>query len=234
MSGIERSAFFSSWMPFHREDWVSGKPVIGAFAIALLLSGGAEAQQQPGKLEVEVEEEIVVEGGRALTLRLNKGFDAFNAGDFAAAEHYFYSVRRNEFLKKADNFTDFLQSLSPTNGGLMSHVTMNLRTSSPWRRQAYAILYYMEGMSQLGQDKTKSANRSFRMALEMNPRHFDARADYALTHISLGKAHKAEKHIRRLAKDLRKCASNEEQDRCTAIKDRLLQVEVAYGKAVSR
>lgn len=187
------------------------------------------------EVSAEISAEIVVEAERILNRSLKRGFDAFRSGSFEVARAYFQSVRRDEFRRKGDNFTDWL-NMAPNairGNGRMSGKHLAIRTSDPWRQQAYAILYYMEGMSELAQGETASASRSFKMALDMNPRHFDARADYALTQISLEKPKKAEKHIKRLAKDLRKCDANDEQELCASIKQRLQQVEVAYGDAIS-
>lgn len=204
-----------------------------AVLCCLTFSVPASSQEEAEAAVPEVSAEIVVEAERILNRSLKRGFDAFNAGNFEVARVYFQSVRRDEFRRKGDNFTDWLNGLSPGENNRMSGKHQDIRTSDPWRRQAYAILYYMEGMSELGQGETESASRSFKMALDMNPRHFDARADYALTQISLKKPKKAEKHIKRLAKDLRRCDANDEQTLCVSIKERLLQVEVAYGEAVS-
>lgn len=209
-----------------------GASAIAALYIAFVLPVSAQESElkQAGP---EVDEEIIIEGQPVLPPRIGKGFEAFAAGDFEAAVRYFHGVRRQEFQKKADNFTDFLQSLSPGQNTQMSHVTMDIRKSDPWRRQAYAILYYMEGMGQWAQGKTEEAANAFYKALDMNPRHFDARAEYALVQIQLGKPKKAEKHIRRLAKDFRKCNVAEDRETCVAIRERLGQVETAYGDAVS-
>lgn len=182
--------------------------------------------------DVAVDEEIIVEGKRALVPRLRRGFEAFDAGEFKVAEQYFRGIRLSEFQRKADNFTDWLNMLSPGENTRMSGKHLDIRSSDPWRRQAYAILYYMEGMAQLAQGETKSARITLKKAIRMDPRHFDARADYALLLIQGSEPKKAEKHIERLDKLFRKCRDVPEGT-CAAIEQRLWQVEVAYGKALS-
>lgn len=211
---------------------ILGTVVAASFAISgLVAAQEAEAEQEAP----QVDEEIVVEGQRKLPPKVGKGFEAFAAGDFKAAVRYFHSIRRDEFRRKADNFTDWLNMAPNTirGNGRMSGKHLDIRTSDPWRRQAYAILYYMEGMSKWAQGETEGAAISFRKALEMNPRHFDARAEFALVQIQLGEPKKAEKHIRRLAKDFRKCDAAEDEELCSVLRERLGQVEIAYGDAVS-
>lgn len=204
-------------------------PALAIFASCLLAAGPALSQDED-TTETQVTEEIVIEGRRTFNRRMKPGFDAFQAGDFKQARIHFRSLRQSEFLRTADNYTDLVQSMRTSSR--MSHVVMDLRTSDPYRREAYAIMYYMEGMSNLGLGKLKGASRAFWQALEMNPRHFDARADYVLTQISLGKLKKAEKQLERLKKDLEKCDVDDEQETCTAIKERLVQVENVYAQVV--
>lgn len=208
--------------------------IVGLLA-GLSFSAFVSAQEaEPKQAEPEVDEEIIIEGQPVMPPRVGKGFEAFAAGDFEAAVRYFHGIRRFEFQRKADNFTDWLNAAPNAirANGRLSGKHLDIRTSDPWRRQAYAILYYMEGMSKWAQGETEGAAIAFRKALEMNPRHFDARADFALAQIEMGKPKKAEKHIRRLAKDFRKCDVAEDRDTCIAIRQRLGQVEMAYGNAV--
>lgn len=196
-----------------------------------LMAGGPALSQDEDTPETQVTEEIVIEGRRTFNRRMKPGFDAFQAGDFKQARIHFRSLRHNEFRVNADAFTNYLEMSTPLTGE-MSHITFDARTSDPYRRQAYAIMYYMEGMSNLGLGKLKDASRAFWQALEMNPSHFDARADYVLTQISLGKRKKAEKNLKRLKKDLEKCDVGDEPETCTAISDRLTQVEDAYARVI--
>lgn len=177
------------------------------------------------------EEEIVIEARRNLSRQIKRGFAAFRAGEFKKAESYFYRVRAGHQLNASITFQEFndMWSINSVTGArevYTSHGDAEVR-------KALAIIHYMEGMSQLGQGETMSARLSFKRAVQMNPRHFDARADLALIEIDRGKALKIEKHIKRLAKDLSKCDTERTAETCAALQERLWQVEAAYGRALN-
>ena len=212
-----------------------GNKLTLALLAGLSLSMPISAQdEQAARDDKKPTEEIIVEGDRALPRQVANGFAAFHAGDFEKAADYFNAIRLQEFRNKADLFAELIRFSPDGFYARPSHASVDFRKSDPWRRQAYAILYYMEGMSKRALGESNSASRSFKLALDMNPKHFDARVDYALVQIELGEPKKAEKHIRRLAKDLRKCdPQKDDGQKCLAIRQRLMQVELAYGDAVT-
>lgn len=173
-------------------------------------------------------EEIVIEGRRNLSRQIKNGFAAFRAGDFKKAESYFYRVRAGYQLQASITFQEFgdMWNFSNLTGGVGVYTT----TADQEVRRALSIIQYMEGMSQRAQGELASARRSFKRAIKLNPGHFDARADLSLVEIERGERDNAEKHIRRLAKDLGRCPQRAAET-CDAIRDRLWQVEAAYGAA---
>lgn len=206
---------------------------VAAFATLMLsvTTLPLQAQQEAEPEAVEVDEEIVIQGRRNLGPQVKKGFAAFEAGEFKKAESYFYRVRANYQLHASVTFERFadMWGVSALTGARGIHTG----TGAAEVRKALAIIFYMEGMSQRAQGELASARRSFGRALEMNPKHFDARADLSLVEIERGKPAAADKHIERLARDFGKCEEPDDLASCTAIKERLLQVELAYGEAVS-
>lgn len=202
------------------------------FAIISAPASAQDAEKSPDT-ETRVDEEIVVEGKTNFGVKLERGFEAFRAGDFETAAAYFKSVRLQEFRNKSDGFAVALQFMQDGRYPRASYGATNFRKNDIWRRQAYAILYYMEGMSKRGMGEISEASTALLRALDMNPKHFDARADYALVKIELGEPNKAKKHLKRLRKDLRKCDEEKDAAHCMAIQERLQQVEFAYDNAVA-
>lgn len=176
-------------------------------------------------------EEIVVQGRRNLSRNIKKGFAAFRAREFEQAEKYFFRVRSKYELQALITYEAYADMWSPANLTGAIGITTN---NKDWEvRKALSIIHYMEGMSQRAQGNTLAARGSFKRALNMNPTHFDARADLALVEIENGEAERSTKHIKRLAKDLQRCDAAKSADKCGAVKDRLWQVELAYGNALS-
>lgn len=177
------------------------------------------------------EEEIIIQGRRNLSRQVKNGFAAFRDGNFEKAESYFYRVRAGYMLQSEGLFAEFSGIGS---FGTFSNVgSVYSSTQDHEVRRALAIIMYMEGMSQRGQGRHMSARRSFLNVLRVNPKHFDARADLALIEIERGKAESSVRHIERLARDFGKCDAKRYEDTCPAIQERLLEVEQAYGRAVS-
>ena len=203
--------------------------LISSLIAGLSFSTVASAQEDTG--ETVVDEEIVIEGRRNLSRQVEKGFTAFREGRFEEAETYFYRVRAGYQLQASQTFEQFADLWSFAN--LTGATSVYTTTSDYEVRRALAIVHYMEGMSQRAQGDFMGARRSLKRAISVNPGHFDARADLALIEIERGKAPVTEKHIKRLAKDLNRCDANKVADVCAAINNRLLEVEQAYGRAVS-
>ncbi len=201
-----------------------------SFAAGLIVTPATLADEK-ATAETPVDEEIVVQGRRNLSRHIKKGFAAFHDGDFKKAESYFYRVRANHQLRASVTFQIIsdLWSVQSLTGAHDVYSTNSDRET----KKALAIIHYMEGMSQRAQGENMSARLSFKRALERNPRHFDARADLALVEIENGKPDASVKHIKRLVRDLNKCRDAGQSDVCSAIGERLAQVEQAYGFAVS-
>lgn len=198
---------------------------------SLSLQAQDTAVEEDAALErAVVQEEIVIEAKRNLGRQVQKGFAAFRAGDYEKAESYFYRVRARHQLQASITFQAFndMWNVNMPTGARDVHSAASDREV----RKALAIIYYMEGMSQQAQGEDMSARRSFLRAINMNPQHFDARADLSLVEIARGKTSAAEKHILRLAKDVQSCDAVDDAGHCAAVQDRLLQVEMAYGNAV--
>ncbi len=203
--------------------------LISSLVAGLSFSTIASAQEE--KAETPVEEEIIVEGRRNLSRQVEKGFAAFRAGEFEKAETYFYRVRAFHQLRASQTFEQFQDMWGFAN--LTGAANVDTTTQEIHVRKALSIIHYMEGMSQRAQGDAMGARRSFKRAIGVNPTHFDARADLALIEIERGKMPVTEKHIKRLVRDLDRCDADKISDVCAAINDRLLQVEQAYGRAVS-
>ena len=202
-----------------------------SLALGLFTSTVTVAQQVEAQSSTPVDEEIVIQGRRNLSRHIKKGFAAFRDGDFRQAESYFYRVRAGHQLLASLTFQTLSDawSVNGFTGARGVYSTNNDREV----RGALAIIHYMEGMSQRAQGENMSARLSFKRALERNAKHFDARADLALIEIENGKPEASVKHIKRLAKELKSCEDADRSDICPAIRERLMQVEIAYGDAVS-
>ena len=186
---------------------------------------GIEAAEK--RLDTAFDEEIIVDGPLHMSKRIGKGFAAFRAGDYAAAEKHFRRVRNIEKFQ-ANYSNDVLREfVGNTN---MSSFRVDLRFSDQQELEVMAILYYMEGLSQALQGETKWAKASFRKAMRFNPRHFDARADYALLEIETGGLKKAAEHLEKLTDTWLNCRDVPEGT-CEAISQRLSHVETAYAQA---
>lgn len=204
--------------------------LIASMFLGISATVPATQAEQIAERPVE-EEEIIIQGRSNLSRQVKKGFAAFQNGEFKEAESYFYQVRASYMMQSQGPFGQF-NSLSffanwPGNRGLYSSAQDNEI------RRALSIILYMEGMSQRAQGRFMSARRSFQNVLRINPKHFDARADLALIEIERDKVGSSVEHIERLAKDLSKCDPERYGNVCPGIKERLLQVEDAYGQAVS-
>lgn len=189
------------------------------------------ADQDSPSADIEVDEEIVIQGRRNLGHQIKKGFAAFNAGEFEKAETYFYRVRAKYQLNASITFQFMTDTwnLTSVTGARDVHTAATDRDA----RKGISVVFYMEGMSQKAQGELMAARKSFKRALNMNPSHFDARADLALVDIELGKTDLAAKHLKRLTRDMNKCEPEGFYETCTAIDERLLEVEVAYAQAVA-
>lgn len=198
--------------------------ILGISAAAPAMSA-EEIAEQP-----IVEEEIIIQGRRNLSRHLKNGFAAFREGNFKKAESYFYRSRVGNAAFASDP-DGMLRNLSYAT--IYGPDRLFSSTQHHEFRRANSIIYYMEGMSQLAQGRHMSARRSFMNALGTNPKHFDARADLALIEIKRGKFEVSATHIKRLAKDFSKCDAERYAEICPAIGERLLEVEQAYGLAVS-
>lgn len=202
-----------------------------AVSLALSLFTSPTLAQQEAETETLVDEEIVIQGRRNLSRHIKKGFAAFQDGDFKRAEDYFYRVRAGHQLLASLTFQTLSDawSVNGFTGARGVYSTNNDREV----RGALAIIHYMEGMSQRAQGENMSARLSFKRALERNAKHFDARADLALVEIENGQPEASVRHIKRLARELEKCETADRSDICPAIRERLLEVEQAYGRAVT-
>ncbi len=200
-------------------------------ASVLAVSSGLIAEEQAATDRIEVEEEIVVQGRKNLSRQVKRGFEAFHAGEFEKAESYFYRVRAGYQLQASITFQEFADMWSFAN--LTGATSVYTTTADQEVKKALSIIHYMEGMSQRAQGDVAAARRSFKRAYKINGHHFDARADYALAEIEMGRPQIAVKHVRRLAKELSKCEAAVNSDTCDAIKERLWQVEAAYGQAIA-
>lgn len=202
------------------------------FAASVLAVSMGSAALEPAETDrIEVEEEIVVQGRKNLSRQVKRGFEAFRAGNFEQAESYFYRVRAGYQLQASVTFQEFADMWNFAN--LTGATSVYTTTADQEVRKALSIIHYMEGMSQRAQGDLTAARRSFKRAYKMNGKHFDARADYALAEIELGRPHIAAKHVKRLAKELSECSALAITDTCADIKERLWQVEAAYGQAVA-
>lgn len=173
------------------------------------------------------DEEIIVDGPLHMSRRIGKGFAAFRAGDYAAAEKHFRRVRNIEKFQANFNNDVLREFVGNTN---MSSFRVDLRSSDQQELEVIAILYYMEGLSQALRGEIKWAKTSFRKAMRYNPRHFDARADYALLEIETGGLKKAAKHLEKLTDTWLGCR-DVPAGTCEAVGQRLSHVEAAYAQA---
>lgn len=181
----------------------------------------------PQVAKIQVTEEIIVQGKPNISRRVKRGFAAFKARDFAAAEKYFQRARKQYELEAGNTFF-FMQDLwniSNVTGARAESTILDVEV-----RKAIAIINFMEGMSQLAQGHEGSALYSFKRAIKVNPSHFDAHAEVALIQIKHGKAAKAKKHFKKLVRMFNKCRDVET---CQGVKERLVQVEQVYGRAVT-
>lgn len=204
--------------------------LISSLIAGLSFSTLASAQEnQPEQESTQETEEIIIEGRRNLSRQVEKGFTAFREGRFEEAESYFYRVRAVHQLQASQTFEQFADMWSFAN--LTGAVSVYTTTEEQDVRRALSIIHYMEGMSQRAQGDAMGARRSFKRAIGINPMHFDARADLTLVEIERGKMPVAQKHIKRMVRDLDRCNAEKIGDICAAINDRLLEVELAYGRA---
>lgn len=210
--------------------------VIASMFLGFSTVGGVIAQDEIDTDEAvqeraEIAEEIIVEGRANLSQQVKKGFAAFREGRYEEAEKHFYRVRAGYQLRASQTFEAFSDLWTFSN---VTGATNVLNTPQEMEaRKALSIIHYMEGMSRRAQGDAMGARLSFKRAIGVNPTHFDARADLVLIELERGKPKLTEKHIKRLAKDFKKCDADKSADVCSAINDRLLQVEQAYGQAVS-
>lgn len=176
------------------------------------------------------DEEIIVDGPYHMSKRIGKGFAAFEAGDYAAAEKYFRRVRK--FEKFQANYNQ--DALREFKGNFnLSSFRVDLQTSDLEELKVIAVLHYMEGLSQALQGETEWAKANFRKAMRFNPKHFDARADYALLEIETGGLEKAAKHLEKLTDEWLGCRDNP-AGTCEAVGQRLSHVETAYAQAFAK
>ncbi len=176
------------------------------------------------------DEEIIVDGPLHMSKRIGKGFAAFSAGDYATAEKQFRRVRKLEKFQANYN-TDVLRQFKGVSN--MGSVRVDLRFSDQKELEVIAVLYYMEGLSQALQGEIKWAKANFRKAMRFNPKHFDARADYALLEIETGGFDKAAKHLNKLTDAWLGCR-DVPAGTCTAIGQRLSHVETAFSQAAAQ
>lgn len=207
----------------------SGKliPCIVACALFAPATITNAASLNPDAVETPVTEEIIIQGKANISKRVKRGFAAFKAKDFVAAEKYFKRARNKYNLEASNTFflISDLWNKSNITGSRSESTIQDIEV-----RKAIAIISYMEGMSQLAQGRESSALSSFKRAIKVNPNHFDAHADAALIQIKNGKPTKAEKHLKKLVRVLKNCNGKEA---CKGVKERLVHVEQEYGKAIT-
>ena len=200
-------------------------PAQAGSAVSKLQETGVQAPEK--RMETLFDEEIIVDGPLHMSKRIGKGFAAFRAGDYAAAEKYFKRVRKFEDFQANYNSDALREFKGNVN---MGSFRVDLRFSDPEELKVMAVLLYMEGLSQAMQGETEWAKASFRKAMRYNPKHFDARADYALLEIETGGLEKAAKHMEKLTDAWLKCR-NVPAGTCEAVGQRLSHVEAAYAQA---
>ena len=208
---------------------LSGKFVACFVAGALFLPSAyvSAVALDEDSVKAPVTEVIIIQGKANISKRVKKGFSAFRAKDFVAAEKYFKSAR-NKYDLEADNTFFLISDLwnaSNVTGARAESTIQDIEV-----RKAIAIISYMEGMAQMAQGREISAFHSFKRAIKVNPNHFDAHADLALLQIKRGKPKKAEKHLKKLVRVFENCGGT---DACDDVKERLVHVEQAYGSALT-
>lgn len=203
-------------------------PAQAGSALSTPQDTGAQAAEK--SLETAFDEEITVDGPLHMSQRIGKGFDAFRAGDYAAAEKFFKRVRKFEDFQANYNSDALREFKGNVN---MGSFRVDLRFTDQEELKVMAILLYMEGLSQALQGETGWAKASFRKAMRYNPKHFDARADYALLEIESGGLKKAAKHMEKLTDAWLKCR-NVPAGTCEAVGQRLSHVETAYAQAFAK
>ncbi len=203
-------------------------PAHAGSAKSNLQDSGIKAAEK--RLNSAFDEEIIVDGLLHMSKRIGKGFAAFRAGDYAAVEKYFKRVRKFEDFQ-ANYSSDALREFKGNVN--MGSFRVDLRFADQEELKVMAILLYMEGLSQALQGETDWAKASFRKAMRYNPKHFDARADYALLEIESGELKKAAKHMEKLTDAWLTCR-DKPAGICDAVGQRLSHVETAYAQAFAK
>lgn len=190
------------------------QPHAFAFLLALQAAAGAGGAappepESPGK-------EIVVTAERQ-NKRWLEGLEAFRAGRYAEAEEKLRvleqrveSVARFEALLLSGFSSDFVFTIDriPNEG---------------------AAIVYLRGVAQARQGKLNIAAGAMKEALRIDSKFYDAYVDLALIEVLRGRPHAARRHLKPMAKLLKKCDYNCEEKQ--ARYNRVQEVVSAGGEA---
>ncbi len=193
----------------------------GFFGVISLLYQDAE-NEKPDDPETssDVLDEIIVEADpylKNLKGRLADAFGAFRAGDYVAAEQ--------EFLALKDTVSRNYLRMAVGSGGF----SIESRIVIDAIHKDEGIIFYMYGLSLARQSKFEDAMDPLRKAWRINPRHYQARLDYALVSVLADKPRKAKWQLIKVRGRARKC-----DNECPDFAASVARLETLYAEAMER
>ncbi|UTW58354.1 hypothetical protein KFE96_16260 [Kordiimonas sp. SCSIO 12603] len=226
--------------------------------LQLIVSASSLAYTEKGNpLPVQPDEEIEINAKQLeKTLRgsLREAFSAYHEGDYPKAEKQFSILATQQFIafEKQIQGRQAFEALG--NGGQITRATLNLPDDWEGENQAYTAgsrakalsvfsqapagalrvtssqLYFVQGVTELQQNKLEEARKSFQKSLRLNRTNIDSRIELALLDLRSGDLEALPEQFKNIETIIERLCRRE--TKCVQIassKKRFEQVQLAYN-----